>query len=986
MRLKRVGSFQQTPTFFTMDPMLAYIYTWKYNNGTGKITAYALNEENETVRLDISGYRPYFYVELPVHPEGLEWTLSDIKDITADLQDRVFLKRKPSEPPQLLKAKKLYYATVHSFIKYRFESSQMFGEWKRQIENKTVGIGSSRWKIKCLVHEFAVSTILQYVCDSGLEMAGWVSFTGTEQTPRHYADCVLMKTNHSGMTPIPTVFAFDEEVYSSVDGKLPTATNKSDCIFQISCIVWRRGIFHKQFLITMGNPNPIENTHIIRVKTEQELITSFMTLLTTENPNIITGWNIMGFDIKYLIQRSLLYGSLHNQLSQIGMSGESCRHVETQWSSSAYGTQTYEYFDWDGRVIIDLLVYARREIKSENYKLDTIASKFISAKKNSFSVKDIFESYRTMNPELLTECGTYCVQDSVLVQRLFDFFDIWVGSTEMAIVCNVAMSLLFTNGQQVKVFSQVYKFCHSNGIVIDQRFICKEDERYQGAYVKTPVPGIYNYVVPFDFQSLYPSLIVAYNIDYSTYVIDDSVPDDKCHVIEWEEEHFFDVHFCRNCENTPVRGERTDLHNKWVDRSEYQVHVKCEKCDKEMTLNGEDLRGKIQKAKIQFESELVKQTYKYRFLKEPKGVLPSIITNLLNARASVRAQMKQLSKEDPMRGILNQRQLSYKTSANSMYGALGVRVGMLPFMPGAMCVTALGRQNLAKAAEHLVSTYKVNWIYSDTDSTYVQFPGIAPNELWNRAKQIERELEEEKVFNAPMALKFEEKIYEPFFILTKKRYMWQEFPKTSDKIGNKGVILARRGSSEFIKTLYEQVVRTIFETQNKEATIDFIVSRLNACCAHCFPVSDFIITKEVHGSSHYSSERPLPAHVQLAEQMRERGERVDAGQRIEYIATTRKGVKKNALTGKIEDVEYQRRHSTILRVDYVYYIHLAMKQIDQLLSVAFRVENIVEQQFKWRKQKQLILNELGSFFVRTVVLIDHPVDVLKVKIYPDNKR
>jgi DNA polymerase elongation subunit (family B) len=961
----------------SIHSFLAYVYTWKYNSKNGNITAYALDEENNTLRLDIEGYHPYFYLELPAHPEGLNWSNEDIKNINKDLQERVFLNHKPASTPELIQSKKLYYSVPGWFIKYRFNCNMLFGEWKKRIESKTIRIHSSLTKIKAFVNESSVSPILQYVCDSQLEMAGWVLYSGLEQTPRHFTQCQLEKTIHSGMTPIPTVFAFDEEVYSSVDGKLPQATNKSDCIFQISCIIWKKDCFTKQVLITMGNPHSIENTRIIRVADEFELITAFMSLLQSENPNIITGWNIMGFDIKYLIQRSKLYGSLATQMSRMGMSAEPCRHVETEWSSSAYGTQSYEYFDWDGRVIIDLLVYARREIKSENYKLDTIASKFIASNKNSFSVKDIFKSYRTMDPDLLTQCGTYCIQDSVLVQKLFDFFDIWVGSTEMAIVCNVAMSLLFTNGQQVKVFSQVYKFCHFNQIVIDQRFVCKEDERYQGAYVKTPVPGIYNYVVPFDFQSLYPSLIVAYNIDYSTYVIDESVSDDLCHVIEWTEEHLFDIQFCRYCDS-PCIGERSDLHNKWVNQEEYEVVVNCKSCKKQMTLSGKELKGLIRKANIQFTQEKITHSYRYRFLKEPKGVLPSIITRLLTARASVRAQMKQFKKGDPMRGILHQRQLSYKTSANSMYGALGVRAGMLPFMPGAMCVTALGRQNLAKAAEHLVSRYGVNWIYSDTDSTYVQFPGIAPSDLWERAKQIEEELEREHIFRAPMALKFEEKIYDPFFILTKKRYMWQEYPKTSNVIGNKGVLLARRGSSQFIKALYEKVVQTIFATQDQNTTIEFILTQLNMCCAHCFPVSDFIITKEVHEASHYSDKRPLPAHAQLADQMRSRGERVDSGQRIEYVATMRKGVKKNALTGRIEDVEYQRRYSSILRLDYVYYIQLAMKQVDQLLHVAFGVQNMVEQQFKWRKQKQIILSELVSFFIRRIVLVEP--DVLKVKV------
>jgi DNA polymerase elongation subunit (family B) len=79
----------------------------------------------------------------------------------------------------------------------------------------------------------------------------------------------------------------------------------------------------------------------------------------------------------------------------------------------------------------------------------------------------------------------------------------WVGLTEMATVCQVQPFSLFTQGQQIKVYSQVYRYCYEKNIVVEKDgYICKDDERYTGAHVFPPVPGIYNRVVPFDFASL----------------------------------------------------------------------------------------------------------------------------------------------------------------------------------------------------------------------------------------------------------------------------------------------------------------------------------------------------------------------------------------------------------------------------------------------------------------------------------------------------
>jgi DNA polymerase elongation subunit (family B) len=279
--------------------------------------------------------------------------------------------------------------------------------------------------------------------------------------------------------------------------------------------------------------------------------------------------------------------------------------------------------------------------------------------------------------EALGIVGKYCVQDSVLVVKLFGKLEIWFGLTEMAKTCKVPIFFLYTRGQGIKVFSQVYLYAMYHDFVVEENgYIAKDNEHYQGAHVFEPVPGTYDKVVPFDFNSLYPSTIIDQNICMSTLAVDEKIKDSECNIIEWSE------------------------------------HVLCE----------HDTTVRKTKPKA-----VICEHFRYRFLKEPRGALPSILMNLLEARTKTKNKIAELKKElkeieddeerenqQKLINVLNQRQLSYKISANSAYGILGSNRGYLPFMPGASCTTASARNSLEKAAKILRERYKVKLVYGDS--------------------------------------------------------------------------------------------------------------------------------------------------------------------------------------------------------------------------------------------------------------------------------
>src|SRR5690606_9925604 len=194
-----------------------------------------------------------------------------------------------------------------------------------------------------------------------------------------------------------------------------------------------------------------------------------------------------------------------------------------------------------------------------------------------------------------------------------------------------------------------------------------------------------------------------YNIDYSTLVKDgDNIPDSECNVIEWED------------------------------------HIGCE----------HDNKRKVDK--------IICSKHRFRFIKNNLGVIPTIIQNLLNARKEVNKQLSELKKNNGCKQLidaLDKRQLSYKISANSMYGALGVQKGYLPIRPAAMCTTAMDRKTITKAIECIKTKYNGKLVYGDTDSAMITFEEKDFGKLWDLCETIEREVS--KQFPEPMRLAFE---------------------------------------------------------------------------------------------------------------------------------------------------------------------------------------------------------------------------------------
>jgi len=521
---------------YTMEKTIAFTYFWFIDEKEENVTAfriYCLNEKNETICLIINDFNPYVYIELP---ENVNWNMTNINDVSTAI-DKLMGEQKPITK-SLMHKHRLYYAHLEKDGS-RKKFPYLFCSFANKEDISTLVYRLKRpfyvpklGKVMMKVHESDADPILQFTTFQDIPTAGWIQFYGKKVEKNQM--CTIAdheyKVSWRNVGPFkkdilakPKIMGFDIEVNSTNPTTMPDAERQGDKVFQISCVFTREGDNDPKnfvsYLLSLGQPtNEIVGEHvkILSFKTESDLLVGFTKLIKKENPNVCVGYNILGFDIPYMIARarSDCTSFCIGEFDRMGFHKYShAKERIIKWSSSAYKNQEFKFLDAEGRLFVDLLPLVKRDFKMDNYKLKTISEYFLKDDtKDPLSHKGIFKCYRDGTKKekdgsfgkraikAISICGKYCVKDSELVVKLMDKLQTWTGLCEMAKTCGTSIFSLYTQGQQIKVYSQVYRYCFQNNMVVEKDgYVTKENDRYIGAYVFPPVPGVYDRVLPFDF-------------------------------------------------------------------------------------------------------------------------------------------------------------------------------------------------------------------------------------------------------------------------------------------------------------------------------------------------------------------------------------------------------------------------------------------------------------------------------------------------------
>ena len=372
------------------------------------------------------------------------------------------------------------------------------------------------------VYEANIDPVLRFMHVSGCTSTGWMEVSDAEDDPDTRCDVnlrgVLTPVTGQELAPAPLrIMSFDIECYSRT-GAFPDAKNPDDVVFQIGMTVKNFGTEApaiRRCLCLKESTGP----DVLSFRTERELLEAFGAFLKETDPDIITGWNIFGFDLEYLYTRALrhgvepLWGRRTDVVSELVI-----KHL----SSSALGSNELRMVPMVGRYVFDLFQDVKREHKLESYSLNNVSKHFLKEQKFDMPVKEIFGRYAEGDPDRLGEVAAYCLQDTALPLALMDKLCQIQNQIEMAKACWVPLAFLSERGQQIKVFSQMAKKARELGFLIPTFRAQKNqgpDEKYEGATVLEAQTGAYyTPITALDFASLYPSIMCAENLCYSTLV------------------------------------------------------------------------------------------------------------------------------------------------------------------------------------------------------------------------------------------------------------------------------------------------------------------------------------------------------------------------------------------------------------------------------------------------------------------------------------
>ena len=252
--------------------------------------------------------------------------------------------------------------------------------------------------------------------------------------------------------------------------------------------------------------NKQKNVKYIQCNSEHHLLSNFIDYWDANIPEVITGWNIQFYDVPYIC------GRLEKVLGEKAMKRFSPWGLNTFNEISINGRK-HHYYDVGGISQLDYLdLYKKFTYKAqESYRLDHIAFVELGQKKLDHSEYDTFRDFYTQNWQKFVE---YNIKDVELVDRLEDKMKLIELAITMAYDAKVNYNDVF---YQVRMWDNIiYNYLKKRNVVIPPKNRSQKDEKYAGAYVKEPKPGVYDWVVSFDLNSLYPHLIMQYNISPET--------------------------------------------------------------------------------------------------------------------------------------------------------------------------------------------------------------------------------------------------------------------------------------------------------------------------------------------------------------------------------------------------------------------------------------------------------------------------------------
>jgi len=688
------------------------------------------------------------------------------------------------------------------------------------------------------------------------------------------------------------ILCFDIETYSHDDNIFPDPKNPKHEVFMISVIVqhYLQPETRVIYCLTTVPVSYMEGVDVRMFPDEISMITDFIKIIRDTDPTIITGFNIYGFDMKYIYHRM----NMKTQFPSIGCM--KTPHTILAKRYTRYDKET-EYIDCPGRIELDVMHCVSTDYRLRFYSLERASSEILNEHKDDVSAKDMFEAFRlsrSNDPTALEKMNLvmkYCIQDSFLTIKLFHHLKCQHFIMERSSIVGVNPVDILLNGAEQNCISLMYNKAHSRGVIMEKRKANPAIPIIEGGLVMQPVVGYHEKdIADSDFSSLYPSIIQAYNICYTTL----------------ENQHVADILY--HHESREITISQTEA-VKPVSSA-----APASEAEEEDTV----------KTRVQ------SYTYRYVLAEKRRGILPELVEELVRRRGQAKKEAE-LEPDPTKKTLLDQRQLGLKIAANALYGFTAMMYhGRYPLSEIAQTITGIGRQSVLKCAHWMQKERGCTIVYGDTDSIFYMYPDdYSPIEL--KAKAVEDSaIMTKELFLPPMKIEYEKTMR--FIIKKKKNYAYLkadedgQFHYNEKDILVKGMVPTRRDNCLWTVDIFNRFLLLIFKRKTIIEAIDFLFEAAEGLLQKNISIDQLTISKKLN--SVYKSEG---AQMKVfSDECTKRNQPLQTGSRIEFVVT--KSDEKLVLGKRMKLTKL----ATVEEIDYDYYLKsMFSRPLDDIFAVAF---------------------------------------------------
>jgi len=689
----------------------------------------------------------------------------------------------------------------------------------------------------------SIQYVLRFMIDTGISGMSWVEapphkYTVMPQRDRqsncqieafvHYRELIAHHNDGEWAKMAPLrILSFDIEC-AGRKGIFPEANQ--DPVIQIANVVTRYGEA-KPFVrnvFVLDTCSLIVNTQLLSFDTEEKMLMAWRDFLEEVDPDVIIGYNIANFDFPYLLDRAKhlkvgkfpYWSRLKNVQSQA---------KDTNFSSKQMGNRDTKATNTNGRIQLDLLQLVQRDHQLRSYTLNSVCAQFLGEQKEDVHHTMITELFNG-TPDSRRRLAVYCLKDAYLPQRLMDKLMCLVNYTEMARVTGVPFNYLLARGQQVKFISQLFRKALEQQLVIPNLRNEASEEQYEGATVIEPIRGYYDVpVATLDFASLYPSIIQAHNLCYTTLLNKTSV--DKLH-LKKDKDYIVTPNGDMFCKSHVRKGLLTQILEELLGarkRAKKELAVETDPF-KKAVLNGRQLALKVSANSV------------YGITGATVGKLPCLA--IASSTTSYGRQMIEKTKAE----------VESKYTISNGY------------------------------------SHDAQVIYGDTDSVMVKFGEKELKKTMELGREAAEFVSSK--FITPIKLEFE-KVYFPYLLINKKRYagLYWTNPDKYDKMDSKGIETVRRDNCRLVQTVIETVLRKILIDRDLDGAQDYVKETISSLLQNKIDLSVLVITKALSKSDYTAKQAHVELAERMKK--RDAGSAPTLGDRVAYVIVKGAGGSRN---------------------------------------------------------------------------------------------